>query len=204
MTARAVRLVAGCVLLGSGVALMIRARLGLDPWTVFHQGVARHIGLPIGTVSILVGVVVLAAWVPLRQRPGVGTVVNVVLVGLTIDVALARTSDPTNLAIRAACLIAGIVVFAAGTGLYVGAGLGPGPRDGLMTGLSARHNRKVGGVRSAIEVAVLAAGWLLGGQPGVGTVVFALAIGPLVQLFLGRFSRERVKTPTPTLTPPSE
>lgn len=201
MPARVVRLIAGCVLLGGGIALMVLARLGLSPWDVLHQGIAKHAGIQIGTAGILVGVVVLLAWFPLKQRFGAGTVVNVLLVGLTVDAVLAA-ADANALdgtAERWAGLLVGIVLFAAGTGLYVGAGLGPGPRDGLMTSLSKRHGKPIGGIRSAIELAVLAAGWLLGGRVGVGTLVFTVAIGPLVHFFLHRLS-----LPVPTLTPPSE
>jgi uncharacterized membrane protein YczE len=203
MVARSARLVVGCLLLGLGVALMVRANLGLSPWDVLHQGISEHTGLQMGSVGIVVGIVVLAAWIPLRQRPGVGTVVNVILVGVTVDVSLNLTTDPANTAARWACLVGGVTIFAAGTGLYVGAGLGPGPRDGLMTGLTARAQRPVGLIRAVIELAVLAVGWVLGGSVGIGTVILALAVGPLVQLFLGRFSFERM-APTITLTPPSE
>ncbi|MDQ1439431.1 MAG: hypothetical protein QOK43_3060 [Acidimicrobiaceae bacterium] len=205
MLGRWVRLVAGCVLLGGGSALMVLAKLGLAPWDVLHQGIARHTGIPIGTVGILVGLVVLAGWLPLRQRPGVGTAVNVVLVGVTVDVVLAVAPTPHATAIKTACLAAGVVGMALGTGLYVGAGLGPGPRDGLMTGLSARHDRSIGGVRTGIELSALLAGRLLGGRVGIGTLVFALAIGPLIQAFLRWFAiPERVDVPMPTLTTPAE
>jgi uncharacterized membrane protein YczE len=216
MLGRALRLVAGCVLLGTGVALMVRARLGLDPWSVFHQGLSHHLGLPIGTTGIVVGIVVLTAWAPLRQRVGVGTAVNVAVVGLTIDGVLAHTADPAALPVRVSVMAAGVVLAAAGTGLYIGARFGPGPRDGLMTSLAARSGRPIGAVRGAIEVTVLAAGFLLGGQVGIGTLAFALAIGPLVQLFLGRFTVALpvgVPGPAPvparpetllTLTPPAD
>jgi uncharacterized membrane protein YczE len=206
MMARGARLVVGCLLLGVGVALMVRADLGLSPWDVLHQGLSEHTGMQMGTAGIVVGMVVLVAWIPLRQRPGVGTVANVILVGVTIDLALAFTDNPTNTPTRWACLLGGVTVFAAGTGLYVGAGLGPGPRDGLLTALT-RHGKPVGLIRAVIELAVLVAGWLLGGSVGIGTVILAVAIGPLVQLFLGRFSLEAAETAkakTPTLTPPSE
>jgi uncharacterized membrane protein YczE len=200
LAGRAIRLVVGCVLLGVGVALMVLARLGLAPWDVLHQGISTRTGMPIGTVGILVGIVVLAAWIPLKQPYGIGTLVNVVLVGVSVDGALALAPSPPHyIAVRAACLIAGVVTFSLGTALYVGAGLGPGPRDGLMTALSARRNQPVGGVRTAIELTVLLGGWLLGGRVGVGTVLFAFAVGPLLQRFLGSLT-----VPIPTLTPPSE
>jgi uncharacterized membrane protein YczE len=187
------------MLLGLGVAFMVIARLGLSPWDVLHQGVARHTGMQIGTAGIVVGLVVLGLWVPLRQRPGVGTLVNVVIVGVTIDGVLALAGEVHGAAAQWAFLVAGLVAIAAGTGLYVGAGLGPGPRDGLMTSMSARFGRSMGRVRTAIELAVLGLGWLLGGRVGPGTLVFAVAIGPLVQLFLGYLT-----LPIPTLTTPSE
>ena len=181
--ARTARLLGGLALFGFALALMVRADLGLGPWDVLHQGLARQLHLPIGTVTILVGAVVLLAWVPLRQRPGPGTVANVVLVGLAVDGSLAVLPSVHLLALRYALLLAGIVLMAVATGLYVGAAFGPGPRDGLMTGLAARGVPiRVG--RTAIEVSVLAIGFLTGGSVGVGTVVFALTIGPLVQLTL--------------------
>lgn len=190
------RLVPGLVACGVGLALMVRADLGLGPWEALHQGLSERSGVPIGTMGILVGLVVLAFWVPLRQRPGVGTVCNVVLIGLVIDAVLAVAPEPERLVVRTACLVAGIVLMGVGSGLYIGAGLGPGPRDGLMTGLAGRgHSLRL--VRTLIELAALAAGWALGGTVGVGTIAFALGIGPLVQLFLGPLT-------VPTLTAPGE
>jgi uncharacterized membrane protein YczE len=178
-TARLVRLYTGLLLFGVSLALMVRANLGLGPWDVFHQGVADRTGLSIGLVVNLTALVVLLLWIPLRQRPGLGTLSNVVLVGFVTDAALALLPAPEHLAVRAALLAVGILTNAVATALYVGAGLGPGPRDGLMTGLAARgHSIRL--VRTVIEVAVLALGWLLGGTVGVGTVLYALAIGPLV------------------------
>jgi uncharacterized membrane protein YczE len=178
---------------------MVRARLGLGPWEVLHQGISNRTGVPIGTVGIIVGFLVLLGWIPLRQRLGVGTITNVVLIGVTIDVVLARTDDPSALPVRVACLVGGVVLMGLGSGLYIGVGLGPGPRDGLMTGISARTDgrRSIRLVRTAIELSALAAGWLLGGNVGIGTVLFAVAIGPLVQLFLGRLTM-------PVLTAPAE
>ena len=183
MGARVARLLGGLALFGFALALMVRADLGLGPWDVLHQGLARQLHLPIGTVTILVGAVVLLAWVPLRQRPGPGTVANVVLVGLAVDGSLALLPTVHLLVLRYAVLLAGILLMAVATGLYVGAAFGPGPRDGLMTGLAARGVPiRIG--RTAIEVSVLAIGFFTGGSVGVGTVVFALTIGPLVQLSL--------------------
>jgi uncharacterized membrane protein YczE len=178
------RLLLGLVLCGLGVASMVAGDLGLGPWDVLHQGISRHTSVPIGTVNILVGLVVLCAWLPLRERPGVGTVLNVLVIGIVIDLTLLVLHTPDALALRWAMMLAGPVLFGVGSGFYIGAGLGPGPRDGLMTGLSRRYRWPVGAVRAALELTVLLAGWLLGGTAGVGTVVFALGIGPMVQLSL--------------------
>lgn len=177
----------GLVLCGVGLSLLVRAELGLDPWDVLHQGVSDRTGIPIGTVSILTGAVVLLAWIPLRERIGLGTMLNVLLIGLTIDATLAVLDAPEAFALRVAFLLGGTLAFAIGSGFYIGAGLGPGPRDGLMTSIHHRgHSIRV--VRTSIEVVVLVSGWLLGGTVGVGTVVFALSIGPLVHVFLPRLT----------------
>lgn len=193
MRLRLAQLYGGLLLYGLSSSLLVLAGLGLDPWDVFHQGLSRTFGLAIGTWAIVVGVVVLLFWIPLRQRPGIGTVSNVVLVGGTMDVVLGQVHAPHALAARIACLACGVLLNGVATGAYIGAGLGPGPRDGLMTGFAARgHSIRV--VRTAIEIAVLATGWLLGGTVGVGTVVYALAIGPLAHVFVPLFARGR---PTP-------
>jgi uncharacterized membrane protein YczE len=190
---RLVQLYAGLVLYGVSSSLLVLAGLGLDPWDVFHQGLARNTSLAIGTWAILVGVAVLLLWIPLRQRPGIGTVSNVVLVGGTMDVVLGHVHAPHGMAVRVLCLVGGVFLNGVATGAYIGAGLGPGPRDGLMTGLAARgHSIRV--VRTGIELAVLATGWALGGTVGVGTVLYALSIGPLAHLFIPLFARGR---PTP-------
>ncbi|WP_345633356.1 membrane protein YczE [Rugosimonospora acidiphila] len=185
-TRRLFALYLGLILFGVSVALMVRADLGLDPWDVLHQGLARRTGIGLGWIVIAVGALVLLAWLPLRQRPGLGTVSNVVVVGLTAQAALAVVPDPHPLGVRLALLVLGIVANGAATGLYIGAGLGPGPRDGLMTGLAAR-GLQIRWARMGIELSVLAVGWLLGGTVGVGTVVYALSIGPLAQFFIRRF-----------------
>ncbi|WP_433493837.1 YczE/YyaS/YitT family protein [Micromonospora sp. CA-248089] len=186
---RLTQLYAGLVLYGVSMALMIRSELGLDPWDVFHQGLARQTGLSFGTVTIAVGALVLLLWIPLRQRPGLGTVSNVVVIGLVVDATLAVLPPGEGMPARVTLLVAGIVANGAATGLYLGAGLGPGPRDGLMTGFVARQPRfSVRLVRTAIEVAVLALGWLLGGTVGLGTVAYALTIGPLAQFFIPVFA----------------
>jgi uncharacterized membrane protein YczE len=185
---RVPRLVAGLVLCGLGVAFMVAADLGLAPWSVLDQGISDRTGIPIGTVSIIVGAAVLLAWIPLRERPGLGTVLNVVLIGTTIDVALLALDTPESLAARVGYLALGVFLWGPGTGLYVGAGLGPGPRDGLMTGLAARGVGSIRLVRTGIELTALTAGWLLGGSVGLGTVAFAVTIGPNVQVFLPRLA----------------
>lgn len=181
---RSVLLLAGLTGYGLSMALFVRAGLGLDPWDVFHQGLSKHTGLTIGGATALVGVVVLLGWIPLRNRPGVGTVANVIVLSVTVDAALAVLSQPTTVPVRTAMLVGAVVLNALSTVMYIGAGMGPGPRDGLMTGLVARTGWSVRLVRTSIEVTVVAVGWLLGGTVGVGTVVYALGIGPLVQLVL--------------------
>lgn len=181
------RLLLGLVLFGIGIAMMVRADLGLSPWDVLHQGVARRTALTIGTVSIVVSVVVLVLWIPLRERLGLGTVLNAVLIGLVVDATLWFVPVVEALPLRVVLMLSGPVLVALGSGFYIGAGLGPGPRDGLMTGL-ARRGLPVGPVRGGIEVSVLVLGWLLGGTVGIGTVVFTLGIGPLVQFFLVRIA----------------
>jgi uncharacterized membrane protein YczE len=187
------QLYAGLVLYGVSMALQIRAGLGLDPWDVFHQGVAEHVGLSFGTVVILTGAVVLLAWIPLRQRPGIGTISNVVVIGLAVDAALAVLPDAGPLGAQLAMLAAAVVLNGVAGGAYIGAGLGPGPRDGLMTGLVRRTGRSVRLIRTGIEVAVLVVGALLGGTVGIGTVVYAVSIGPLLHALLPPLTvRERV------------
>jgi uncharacterized membrane protein YczE len=181
---RLVQLHLGLALYGVSIAALVLADLGLMPWDVLHQGLARQLGWSLGTVIIVVGVLVLLAWIPLRERPGIGTVSNVVVVGLVADAVIAVVDAPSSLAVRIALAAGGIACNAVATAAYVGVRLGPGPRDGLMTGLVRRTGWKVGPVRTGIEVVAVVSGWLLGGTLGVVTVVYALAIGPLVQLLL--------------------
>ncbi|MDT5189431.1 MAG: hypothetical protein QOI28_1682 [Mycobacterium sp.] len=169
---------------GFSMALMVRAGLGLDPWDVFHQGLAGRTGMTIGIASAVVGVAVLLAWIPLRNRPGIGTVANVIVIAVTVDAGMALLPTPESLPVRVAMMLGAVVLNGLSTVLYIGAGMGPGPRDGLTTGLVARTGLSVRLVRTSIEATVLAVGWLLGGTVGVGTVVYALGIGPLVQLFV--------------------
>jgi uncharacterized membrane protein YczE len=190
--ARLTRLLGGLFLFGFSLALMVRANLGLGPWDVLHQGLARRLDVPIGTTTILVGAGVLLAWIPLRQRPGLGTILNVVLVGLAVDASLVVLPAVHDLVLRFVLLVVGTVLTAVATGLYVGAAFGPGPRDGLMIGLAARGvSLRV--ARTAIEVSVLVVGVLLGGSVGIGTVVFALTIGPLVHLTMPRLAVVRME-----------
>jgi uncharacterized membrane protein YczE len=188
---RLVQLYAGLVLYGTSSALLVEGRLGLEPWGVLHQGLAELTGLTIGVVSIAVGAVVLLLWIPLRQRPGLGTVSNVFVVGLSMDGTLALVPAAHSLAVRIPLLLAGVLLNGVATGLYIAARLGPGPRDGLMTGLHRRTGRSVRLMRTVIELAVVATGFALGGTVGVGTVLYAVSIGPLAQFFLRVFDVPR-------------
>ena len=187
LTRRLTQLAVGLVLYGVSMAMMVRGGLGLDPWDVFHYGVASGIPLSFGGVVIVTGVAVLLLWIPLRQMPGLGTVANAVLIGLAADAALAVLVSPEAFAGRLGLLLGGVALNGLATALYIGSQFGPGPRDGLMTGLVRRTGLSVRLVRTSIEVSVVAVGWLLGGVVGAGTVLYALAIGPLVQLLLPRF-----------------
>ena len=180
----------GLLAFGLGIGLMAEAGMGLGPWEVFHQGIARITGLRLGTVSILVGIPVLAAWYPLGERPGVGTILNIALIGTATNVAMGLISPAEGLPAQLAMMLAGVVTIAIGSGLYLASDLGPGPRDGLMTGLHLRFGWSIRRARTAIELIVLAAGFLLGGTVGLGTIVFALGIGPLVQVSLRVFDRD--------------
>jgi uncharacterized membrane protein YczE len=185
---RLLQLYLGLALYGVSMALLVRSSLGVMPWDVLHQGLARQIGWSLGAVTVLVGALVLLAWFPLRQRPGLGTVSNVVVIGVAVDAALAVLPEVDALPVRIGLAVGGIVLNAVATAAYIGVHLGPGPRDGLMTGLVRRTGGSVRVVRTAIEVAVVALGWLLGGTLGVVTVAYALLIGPLVHLLLPRLS----------------
>jgi uncharacterized membrane protein YczE len=178
------QLLAGLSLYGFSLAMMVRADLGLDPWDVLHQGIADRTDLSFGTVVILTGVLVLVLWIPLRQLPGLGTVANAIVIGLVADLGLSALSAPHGAPARVALLLGGVLLNGLATGAYIGAGLGPGPRDGLMTGWVRRHGGSLRVVRTSIEVTVLVAGWLLGGTVGLGTVLYAVSIGPLAHQFL--------------------
>lgn len=178
------QLLAGLALYGASMGMQVRAGLGLQPWDVLHEGLALRTPLSFGVITAVTGAVVLLLWIPLRQRPGIGTVANVVVIAVAVDATLAVLPPLDGLAPRIALMLVGIVLNGVATAAYVGARLGPGPRDGLMTGLAARTGRSVRLVRTGLEVVVLGSGWLLGGTVGVGTVLYALAIGPLTQAFL--------------------
>jgi len=178
------QLLVGLVLYGWSMAMLIRSGLGLDPWDVFHQGLANHLPITFGQVTILVGALVLLLWIPLRQRPGIGTVLNVFVIGLAADAGLAAMPDVTGLPGQIAMLLGGVVANGLAGALYVGARLGPGPRDGLWVALTKRTGHSIRVVRTVLEVTIVAIGWLLGGVVGVGTVVYALTIGPIVQFFM--------------------
>ncbi|MFF3850711.1 YitT family protein [Streptomyces sp. NPDC002328] len=185
---RLFQLYAGLALYGFSSAVLVRAGLGLEPWNVLHQGLAELTGLSIGVVLIILGAVVLLLWIPLRQRPGLGTVSNVVVIGIVMDGSLAVLPEAHTLAVQVPLLVVGVVLNGAATGLYIAARFGPGPRDGLMTGLHRRTGRSIRLIRTAVEITVVATGFALGGTIGVGTLLYAVSIGPLAQFFLRAFA----------------
>lgn len=188
--ARLVRLYLGLAGFGLSLAAMVQANLGLGPWDVLHQGIARHLDAQLGWVTIAVSAIVVLAWIPLRQRPGFGTVSNILVVGLAVNVSLDLLPAPNLVVVRIALLLGGIMLNAFATALYIGADLGPGPRDGLMTGLAARGH-SIRAARTGVEVTALTLGILLGGSYGLGTVLYALGIGPLVQRLMPLLSVRR-------------
>lgn len=193
MTRRVLQLVIGLVLYGVGDGLMISAGLGVDPWTVFAQGLSRHTGIGVGWITNIVGLLVLLLWIPLRQKPGLGTLLNVLLVGTAIQATVTVLPPVHGLLMQILLLVAGVLAVALASGLYIGAHFGPGPRDGLMTGMNSRLGWPIWVSRLTVEVTVLAIGWLLGGTVGVGTVVFALGIGPLVHIALPLLDTARTR-----------
>jgi len=195
MLRRLLQLYVGLSLYGISTGMFVRANLGADPWNVFHLGVGKVFSLDIGTVMILTGALVLLLWIPIRQRPGLGTISNVIVLGLAANATLAVLSTPDSLWLKSGLMMAAVVVNALATGMYIGAGFGPGPRDGLMTGIHARTGWSVRVIRTSIELTVLIVGYLLGGSVGIGTLVYALAIGPLIQLCLPWFRTEPAARP---------
>ncbi len=185
------QLYVGLFLYGSSAAFMVRSKLGLDPWDVFHQGVAQRLHVPMGLVLNVVGAIVLLGWIPLRQRPGLGTVSNVLLVGTSLSASLPLLPSSSILWVRVVYLVVGVVLCGIATGMYIGAEFGPGPRDGLMTGLPRYTHMSIRLTRTLLELTVLLVGWLLGGTVGIGTVLFAVCIGPLAQVFLRVFALDR-------------
>ncbi|MBF9336922.1 MULTISPECIES: membrane protein YczE [Microbacterium] len=191
MPQRVVHLLVGLALYGAGCAIMVRAGIGLDPWTVFAQGVSLQTGIGIGWVTNIVGFLVLLLWIPLRQKPGVGTLANILLVGTSMQATLAVFPAIDGFALQVLVFLLGMMLVAVASGLYIGADFGPGPRDGLMTGLRARFGWPIWAARLVVEASVLLAGWLLGGSVGLGTILFALGIGPLVHRTLPLFDLRR-------------
>lgn len=182
MTRRWVQLLLGLFLYGIAISVMIRAAVGLSPWDVLAQGISIHTGIPFGFVTNIVGGIVLLLWIPIRQRLGVGTVLNALLIGPSAEVGLWLIPEQTELWVRIPMFAAGLLLLAIATGMYIGARFGPGPRDGLMTGIHRKFGVRIWIVRTSIEVFVLIIGWILGGNVGFGTLAFALLIGPLVHL----------------------
>lgn len=184
MTRRVIQLLVGLFLYGAGAALTVEAGLGVDPWTVLAEGLSLHTGIGVGWMTNILGFFILLLWIPLRQRPGIGTVANILLVGTSMQAVLTLVPPISGLIAQVAVLLAGIVLVALASGLYIGAHFGPGPRDGLMTGMNARLGWPIWVCRATVELSVLFAGWLLGGTVGLGTVLFAVLIGPLVHVAL--------------------
>lgn len=195
MPRRLAQLIVGLAIYGASMAMVVRAALGVIPWDVLHTGLIQHIPISFGQMSILVSLAVLLAWVPLRQMPGLGTIANALLVGIAADITLAIMPPVDDLGVRVALLLGGIALNGIATAMYIGSQLGPGPRDGFMTGLSRISGRSIRLVRTAIEVSVVALGWALGGAVGLGTVLYAVAIGPLAQRMLPSFTVE-LRLPT--------
>ncbi|WP_022883502.1 YczE/YyaS/YitT family protein [Glaciibacter superstes] len=201
MTRRITQLLIGLFLYGIGIALIVRAEIGVAPWDVLTQGIDNHTGLGFGLITVLVSGVVLLFWIPIRQKPGVGTVLNAFLVGPSADVGLWLIPEGLDLWLRIILFAAGLLILAIATGLYIGAHFGPGPRDGLMTGLHKTTGQKIWVVRTAIEVVVLAIGWALGGNVGIGTVLFAVLVGPLCNWTMPLFAIKRPAFPIEPSSP---
>ncbi|MCS2157925.1 hypothetical protein MUU48_13530 [Scandinavium sp. H11S7] len=195
MLRRLLQLYVGLCLYGISTGMFVQANLGADPWNVFHLGVGKVFSLDIGTVMILTGALVLLLWIPIRQRPGLGTISNVIVLGLAANATIVVIPAPESLWLQSGMMVIAVILNALATGMYIGAGFGPGPRDGLMTGIHARTGWAIRGIRTTIEVTVLVIGYFLGGSVGIGTLVYALAIGPLIQLCLPWFRAESAVRP---------
>jgi uncharacterized membrane protein YczE len=193
VTRRILQLLIGLVLFGFGSGLMVEAGIGLDPWTVFAQGISLRTGIGIGWITNILGFLVLLLWIPLRQKPGVGTIANILVVGTALQVTVDLVTAPEELMARIVLFAAGLVMVAIASGLYIGAHFGPGPRDGLMTGINSRFGWPIWVARAVVELTVLIAGWLLGGNVGVGTLAFAVLIGPLVHIALPLLDTRRIR-----------
>lgn len=200
-TERLLRCLLGLFLFGLGISMIIDAELGAAPWDVFHTGISDLTGISVGNIVIITGVALLLLWIPLRERPGLGTILNAIVIGLVVDLTLPWIPSIDLLVVRFALMIGGIVVIAIGSGWYIGSGLGPGPRDGLMTGLAKRtiagHAVSIRAARTAVEILVLVAGVALGGSVGIGTAAFTFGIGPLVHVFLPLLTMSDVRTTKP-------
>ncbi|RKS86140.1 putative membrane protein YczE [Microbacterium sp. AG790] len=201
MTARLSRLLIGLVLYGVGCGIMVQAHIGVDPWTVFAQGLSVQTGVGIGWITNLVGLLVLLLWIPLRQRPGIGTVANILVVGTSMQLTISVLPEVGGLGAQVAVFLGGMALVALASGVYIGARLGPGPRDGLMTGMNSRLGWPLWVCRLTIEATVLLVGWLLGGTVGLGTVLFAAGIGPLVHIALRLLDARRGDTQVAVRTP---
>ncbi|EIC08249.1 hypothetical protein HMPREF1529_02552 [Microbacterium sp. oral taxon 186 str. F0373] len=201
MTARLSRLLIGLVLYGVGCGIMVQAHIGVDPWTVFAQGLSVQTGVGIGWITNLVGLLVLLLWIPLRQRPGIGTVANILVVGTSMQLTISVLPEAGGLGAQVAVFLGGMALVALASGVYIGARLGPGPRDGLMTGMNSRLGWPLWVCRLTIEATVLLVGWLLGGTVGLGTVLFAAGIGPLVHIALRLLDARRGDTQVAVRTP---
>ncbi|WP_034593536.1 membrane protein YczE [Hamadaea tsunoensis] len=196
LASRLARLLVGLLLYGASIQFMIASRLGNQPWSVLDQGIARHTGLTVGTIVVIVAGLVLICWIPLRQWPGLGTIANMLIIGPSVDLTARFLPEPHAMLPRISYMVVGVLLCAVATGLYIGAQFGPGPRDGLMTGL-ARRGLSIRLARTLIEITVVALGFLLGGTFGAGTILFAVAIGPLAQIFLPVFAVRRAPEPIP-------
>ncbi|WP_433309333.1 YczE/YyaS/YitT family protein [Micromonospora sp. CA-269861] len=197
------QLLVGLALYGFSLSVLVRAALGVNPWSVLYEGLQHHTSLSFGTITAALGVLALLLWIPLRQRPTVGTLANIVVVAYSTDLGLQLIPDHLGLPGRVGLLVGGVLLNGLSVAVYVGARLGPGPRDGLVTGTATRTGRSIGLIRTMIELTVLVSGWLLGGSVGVGTMLYALAVGPITQYFLHWFAYQSTIHALPAVRAPS-